>query len=296
MVAGKRKKASQWHIVESNVGMFPLYLYGGKPADTLFAGSERPNLSLRAAKYLKHVGDAESLFLSSLAILHSPEYRKQNATALRLDWPRLPLPSSRDRLAGSAGLGEKLAALLDPGAKVEGVTTGPRRPELKQIAIISREDGGSLNPAKGHLAVTAGWGHVGKDGAVMPGKGLAKTRDYTASELAALEQGAAKLEMTSAQTLKLLGEQTLDIYLNDIAYWKNIPNRVRDYTIGGYQVIKKWLSYRERDLLGRDLTADEVDEVTAMVRRVAAIILLEPALDENYQVTKAATYGWISVN
>jgi hypothetical protein len=24
------------------------------------------------------------------------------------------------------------------------------------------------------------------------------------------------------------------------------------YTIGGYQVIKKWLSYRERALLGRE--------------------------------------------
>ena len=31
-----------------------------------------------------------------------------------------------------------------------------------------------------------------------------------------------------------------------------------DYTIGGYQVVKKWLSYREKPLLGRSLTPDEV--------------------------------------
>jgi hypothetical protein len=30
---------------------------------------------------------------------------------------------------------------------------------------------------------------------------------------------------------------------------------------GGYQVIKKWLSYREHKLLGRPLTTDEAREV-----------------------------------
>jgi hypothetical protein len=40
--------------------------------------------------------------------------------------------------------------------------------------------------------------------------------------------------------------------LNDVAYWKNIS--VREYTIGGYQVIKKWLFYREEKLLGRAMT------------------------------------------
>ena len=86
----------------------------------------------------------------------------------------------------------------------------------------------------------------------MPGKGLAKVRDYTQSELAALEKGATKLGVSAVELLTLLGVQTMDIHLNNIAYWKNIPARVWEYTIGGYQVIKKWLSYRERDLLGRD--------------------------------------------
>jgi hypothetical protein len=42
--------------------------------------------------------------------------------------------------------------------------------------------------------------------------------------------------------VKYIGD---DVYLNDVAYWKGIPARVWDYTIGGYQVIKKWLSYRD---------------------------------------------------
>jgi hypothetical protein len=29
-----------------------------------------------------------------------------------------------------------------------------------------------------------------------------------------------------------------------------VPSRVWAYTLGGYQVIKKWLSYREHDVLG----------------------------------------------
>jgi hypothetical protein len=69
---------------------------------------------------------------------------------------------------------------------------------------------------------------------------------------------------------------------------------VWSYTIGGYQVIKKWLSYRERPLLGRDLTADEARYVTEIARRIAALLLLEPALDENYARVKAKTYEWSS--
>ena len=106
----------------------------------------------------------------------------------------------------------------------------------------------------------------------MPGKGLAKVRDYRKSELTALEEGAKKLGVSPIELLTPLGVQTMDIHLNNVAYWKNIPARVWEYTIGGYQVIKKWLSYRERDLLGRDLSTDEVDEVTAMARRIAAIV------------------------
>ena len=52
---------------------------------------------------------------------------------------------------------------------------------------------------------------------------------------------------------ELLGEERRDVYLNGVAYWSNVPARVWDYTIGGYQVLKKWLSYRERKLLGRGL-------------------------------------------
>ena len=89
-----------------------------------------------------------------------------------------------------------------------------------------------------------------------------------------------------------MGDRTCDVYLNDTAYWSNIPLRVWEYTIGGYQVVKKWLSYREQKLLGRPLTKDEVRYVQEMARRIATIILLEPALDANYRNVKEDTFPW----
>ena len=85
---------------------------------------------------------------------------------------------------------------------------------------------------------------------------------------------------------------TLDIHLNDRACWANVPKPVWEYTLGGYQVIKKWLSYREKKILGRDLTPEEARYVTEMVRRIAAIISMGPKLDENYEACKKDGYEW----
>jgi hypothetical protein len=65
---------------------------------------------------------------------------------------------------------------------------------------------------------------------------------------------------------------------------------------GEYQVIKKWLSYREHGLLGRVLTTDEAREVTHMARRIAAIVLLYPVLDTNYMAVKQTTLPWSSLS
>jgi hypothetical protein len=126
----------------------------------------------------------------------------------------------------------------------------------------------------------------------MPGKGRAEEREYMIAEREAIEAGAAALGIPAKEALARLGKTTYDVYLNGGAYWRNVPSGVWDYYIGGYQVIKKWLSYRERDLLGRPLTMDEARYVTEMTRRIAAIVLLGPALDENYHQVKARMYRW----
>ena len=262
------------------------------------------NLSPAARSYLAALGfpdpdaDAETaglIWLHALAIGYAPAYLTENHDGIRQDWPRIPLPDTREALEHSARLGRELAALLDPETPVAGVTAGAIRPELKPLAVISKVGGGALNPDAGDLALTVGWGHGGKDGVTMPGKGKVLTRDYTPEELTAIREGAAPLGLTPEQALEHLGETTYDIYLNESAYWRNIPEKVWNYHIGGYQVIKKWLSYREHDLLGRPLTLDEAREVTNMARRLAAIVLMEPALNANYQAVKDSCFPWVSL-
>ena len=92
--------------------------------------------------------------------------------------------------------------------------------------------------------------------------------------------------------VELLGPDSRDDCLNDHAYWKNVPTRVWEYTLGGYQVLKKWLSYREKAILGRGLTIDEVSYVQQVARRIAALLLLGPELNENYRRVKANTFAW----
>ena len=89
-----------------------------------------------------------------------------------------------------------------------------------------------------------------------------------------------------------LANSTLDVFLNGNVCWRNVPENVWGFYIGGYQVIKKWLSYREREILGRGLTTDEVREVTSTARRIAAILLLRPILDKNYETVKNSPYPW----
>jgi len=126
----------------------------------------------------------------------------------------------------------------------------------------------------------------------MPGGGKTTERAFSAQESEAISKGAAALGLSSGEVKGLLGESTLDIYLNENVFWSNVPKMVWDYLIGGYQVIKKWLSYRDEAVLGRSLTPDEVREVTEMVRRIAAILLLQPKLDENFEAVKAKSYDW----
>ena len=74
-----------------------------------------------------------------------------------------------------------------------------------------------------------------------------------------------------------LGGKTFDIYLNGEAFWRNVPTAVWAYRLGGYQVLKKWLSYRERPVLGRPLRPEEVQHFTDTARRIGAILSMAAA-------------------
>ena len=96
----------------------------------------------------------------------------------------------------------------------------------------------------------------------MPGQGRVVERALTPEERAALGDTVA------------CGETTFDIHLNGNAFWCNVPAVVWTYKLGGYQVLKKWLSYRERAILKRPLSDKEVQYFTYTGRRIAAIVQL----------------------
>jgi hypothetical protein len=262
---------------------FPLFIH--EQGDLLTDAGLHPNLSHEAETYLASIGGSpEQLFFHSIAVLHSPIYRTENQGALRQDWPRIPLPKNAVTLNASAELGREIAQLLDVQQTVKGLTAAPFRKDLQTIAVIERFDKVALNPDEGDLDLTAGWGHAGKGGATMPGKGKTFERPYSSQELKML-----------SDTIFLFGEKTLDVYLNDRVCWRNIPVKVWDYTISGYAVIKKWLSYREKELLGRSLTVEEARYVTEIARRITSLIHLGPRLDVNYRATTSDSYSWNSV-
>jgi predicted helicase len=277
------------HLIEWSANLFPLK-YRRKPVSGLFGSpdedGERFNLSDRALAYLANHRDetvVPELFFHTIAVLHAPAYAAENADALSQDWPRVPLPATAKQLRSSAALGRQVADLLDPESRVEGVTARTR-PELKVIGVPTRVGGGQFDPGAGDLDVAARWGIAGKGGVCMPGPGKAVERAYTPEERKALGPAG----------VAALGEKTYDVYLNERAYWRNVPARVWDYTLGGYQVIKKFLSYREKALLGRGLKLEEVELVRDIARRIAALRLLGPELDANYAAVKADLFEWPS--
>ncbi len=266
------RQLANWKYGSWGVHLFPAWLRDddlGGNGD----GARRANLTEAAHCYLKRLGlGAEDLFHHVLAILHDPAYRSANTGALRMEWPRIPLPGwpegggedAAEELARSAARGRELAALLDPETPVPGVTQGPLRPEIAAVAAAATV--GGRNMAPDDFAVTAGWGHFGQGDAVMPGQGRAVERAFSDAERTAM--GGA---------LPALGETTFDIHLNGEAFWRNVPAAVWTYRLGGYRVLKKWLSYRERAILARPLHPEEVQHFTDTARRIAAILSLPGA-------------------
>jgi hypothetical protein len=125
----------------------------------------------------------------------------------------------------------------------------------------------------------------------MPRRGKAPERDWSPGELKRLEVLATAQNLTLDDALALLGPRCVDVHLNGEAFWSAVPAKVWEYTLGGYQVLKKWLSYREEPLLGRPLHEDEARYFSQVVRRIAAILLLGPALDASYAAILPAARG-----
>lgn len=232
------------------------------------------NLSSMGWQYITSINEEqpERVFYHAIAIIHTPEYRQVNADALQQDWPRIPLPINSELLKKSSELGRVITALFDMEQPVSSEVTEGHLDTLKPIAQITHRDlEGLLKPSQGHFEVRANWGKLTPTGQVMPGPGLYNRR---------LAEGLPP---------RGLGHDVVDAYLNEEVYWGGIPGTVWDYTVGGYQVLKKWLSYRSFSVMRRSLTIKEIEEFTDIARRIASLLMLSAELDQNYKAMLTET-------
>ena len=138
--------------------------------------------------------------------------------------------------------------------------------------------------------VTTGWGSVQRkpngNRLVMPGAGSVTERTWSHEEQGALEQIGSQHDLNLHTVLTLLGDGAVDVHINNTAGWLAVPARVLTYTLGGYPVLKKWLSYRETEVMGRPLHGEEMLHSAKTVRRVTEILCMGPALDSVHALAR----------
>ena len=260
-----------------------------EPADGMLKSRTVANISPQARIWLSQLGlpdpdsdpeTAAAPWLHALAITYAPQYLAEHSDGIAIDWPRIPLPDDRTVLDSSTALGAKISDLLDSECDLPGVTCGSVAGHLGILGVVSATD----------LRVTAGWGRR-QQGGVYPGDGKTVTRDWTGDEKSVLSSGFSSIGIAHDRGHSLLG-RAVDVYLNESTCWRGVPEATWNCFIGGYQVIKKWLSYREEAILDRSLTKEEVREVTGMVRRLSALILLSDDLNRNYSRSRNCAKKW----
>jgi hypothetical protein len=292
--------------------------------------SIRTNLIPSAESYLEFLAAPKlNLFHHALATMHTPTYRSENAGALLGDWPRIPLPATAELLTHSAALGRRLAELLDAESAVNltaewsflAALKLPPDPNLDEALKLTagwghKGQGSTVMPGRG-LTHERPWTESEREklAALAAAQSVSSFSQQTVilsdalfsgvegpavvlrPEQPEFQDGSPRPALTLESARTLLGETCVDVYLNGDAHWSAVPINVWNYTLGGYQVLKKWLSYREftpeqaSPLLHRALHAEEAAYFAQVVRRIAAILLLGPALDASYRAILPTATG-----
>jgi hypothetical protein len=213
---------------------------------------------------------AGRLLRVGFAVLHAPSYQAEHKSALSADWAHLPILKDVELFDHLVSAGEQVTRLLDAARDAGDIVqeiVGAERARV--LGALKRVDGKQVRPDDLEVSVTY-WGG---------GKGRWKPRPFMAEELPAPDFGEA------------WGERTGDLFLNDDAYFGDVPELVWNYQLGGYPVLKKWLGYRQADRRdGRPLTNDERRWFRQVIQRIAALLALGPSLNELYERTAANAF------
>jgi hypothetical protein len=215
---------------------------------------------------------ARSLIYACLAIGHAPQYILDHADALAHDWMHVPLPRQRTDFDGLVDVGDQLARLLNPLADVEPILKSMLGRDGRRTLAVPRrkmESGRNVEPRPEDLTITYSY-FGGATGRWIP-------RDPVEGEV--------------WNDVRLWGDRTGDLYLNENVYLAHVPEKIWRLELGGYPVLKKWMGYRQANRRnGAPLTIGELDHLRNIVQRLAAVIKLHPNLDLLYERVAADAF------
>jgi hypothetical protein len=263
------------HVHERGSAIFPREIRG----NDLFAGAEanideavwrrlRDQFKLKGERR-----DKESqvlvarLFRLCFAILHSPAYQAEHASALSADWAHLPIAKSVEVFNRLVDVGDSVLRLLDANRDARDIVeTILGHDRASTIGSLRRHDGQQVAPDDLKINVIY-WGG---------GKGRWRPRAFTEEEKPADGYAIG------------WGARTGDLFINDATFFANVPELVWTYQLGGYPVLKKWLGYRQADRRGgKPLSDEERRWFRSIVQRIAALLALGPRLDSLYHEVSA---------
>jgi hypothetical protein len=270
------------HLHDRGSVCFPQRVKTGAAKDgTLFKNSrarEYANIAaptweaIRTARKLRGDLDGKDakklvrdLFRVALAILHTPQYEEDHRDGIAQDWAHLPIPKDRQVFARLVEIGEKVAVLLDPAAKADAEVQRVLGAAARSIGVLAKV--GSSKVSQEDLRV-----RVSYYGAA---KGKWQEREYREGESA--NPG--------------WGPTTGDLFINDRAFFSNVPSAIWRYELGGYPVLKKLMGYRQasrRD--GKPLTLSEARHFRSMIQRLAAALVLREDLGKLYEAASADAF------
>lgn len=95
--------------------------------------------------------------------------------------------------------------------------------------------------------------------------------------------------MPATNRIPLGFERVGEIILDAITRWKGAPEKVWNYTLGGYHIVKKCPRYREQSLLHGPLTGKEAQQFTDPARRIATLLQQNPEMDAHYRASSGVT-------
>lgn len=133
-------------LTSSNKGIayvFPLYIYEGRPKESKNSEYKKANVNLSVLKRFELAArrqiPPEELMDYVYAVLNSAYYRKEFAGFLKLEFPRIPLPTTTDYFNNLAKLGHSLIELHLGHTQLKN-SSGFEVPGSNVVEKVRRED------------------------------------------------------------------------------------------------------------------------------------------------------------